>query len=84
MTQLTNIRGVVHGRTIQLEEDLTVPDGETVTVTIAYEKPGAGGTSSKAGLIEAAGSWAGDETGLDDFLEWNRQQRKQVRLDIEP
>jgi hypothetical protein len=82
MTHLTNIRGVVRGRTIQLEEDLTVPDGETVTVTIAYEAPLASGSLSKTSLIQAAGSWTDDE-GLDEFLEWNRQQRQQSRPEIE-
>lgn len=80
MTQFTNIRGVVRGRTIQLDEDLSVPDGETVTVTIAYEKS----SRSKDSLMAAAGSWADDDEGLDDFLEWNRQQRKESRPEIEP
>jgi hypothetical protein len=84
MTQLTNLRGVVRGRTIQLEEDLSVPDGETVTVTIAYEKSSTARIQSKDSLMAAAGSWADDDEGLDDFLEWNRQQRKESRPEIEP
>jgi uncharacterized protein (DUF433 family) len=34
------LQGVVHGRIIELERDLGVPDGETVTVTVQYAKVG--------------------------------------------
>jgi uncharacterized protein (DUF433 family) len=32
------LQGVVHGRVIELERELGVPDGETVTVTVQYAK----------------------------------------------
>jgi hypothetical protein len=35
------------------------------------------------GLLEAAGAWADDDPeGLEQYLEWNRQQRKQNRPEI--
>jgi hypothetical protein len=33
-------------------------------------------------LKRAAGSWSDDPEGLDQFLEWNRQQRKVNRRDL--
>jgi hypothetical protein len=34
-------------------------------------------------LRRSAGTWSDDPEGLDEFLEWNRQQRKQSRPEIE-
>ena len=36
------------------------------------------------GLRRAAGAWAEDAEELDEFLEWNRQQRKIGRRELEP
>lgn len=36
-----------------------------------------------AGLRRACGSWAEDGDELDNYLEWNRQQRKINRREIE-
>jgi len=84
MTLVSNLRGVIRGRTIELEEPLSVPDGETVTVTIAYGNKQDVKVLSRSSLEEAAGSWAGDDEELDKFLEWNREQRKHSRPEIEP
>ena len=65
MTQLTGIRGVVHGRTIELEHELAVPNGETVTMTIAYDGKSASKVLSRSSLEMAAGSWAEDAVELD-------------------
>ena len=34
----TALKGVVHGRVIELDQELGLPDGETVTVTVQYAK----------------------------------------------
>ena len=71
------LKGTVHGKTIELEAESGLPDGQEVTVRLE-PAPGKRGTDSGplAALKRAAGSWADDPEGLDRFLEWNRQQRK--------
>jgi len=70
------LKGVVRGKTIELEQAPNLPDGQKVTVVVepteAERKPG-------DGLREAFGAWADDIEGLDRYLEWNRQQRKRPR-----
>ncbi len=74
----TEIRGLIQGRTVMLDEDPGLPDGQPVIV-IPETKP----TIDEEGrmrLLRAAGAWAGDdEAGLDQYLEWNRRQRKATR-----
>lgn len=74
-------KGVVHGRTIELDHEPGLPDGQTVTVTL---QP----TSDRKlppgeGLRRAFGGWAEDAEELDKYLEWNRQQRKNDRPEID-
>jgi hypothetical protein len=77
----TVLKGVVHGKTIELEKAPGLPEGQPVHVTIhpAVEKekllPG-------EGIRQSAGAWADDSDGLDKFLEWNRRQRKISRPEI--
>jgi uncharacterized protein (DUF433 family) len=147
------LKGIVHGRLIELEQDLGLPDGQAVTVALRYAMivqpepipedipkaelwldrlvfdssilPGVRivkGTKLAAESLVAeiergasddtllrahpeltaadvealrvyarvpewirrtAGAWAEDVEGLDDYLEWTRQQRKTGRREIE-
>jgi hypothetical protein len=73
----TIFRGTVHGKTIELEAESGLPEGQHVTVTLEpapQQQPVC--ESSLEALKRAAGSWSDDPEGLDRFLEWNRQQRK--------
>jgi len=76
----TALRGVIHGNTIQLEEPINLPDGQEVTVVVqpaqSEEKLEPG-----EGIRRSFGGWCDDIEGLDKYLEWNRQQRKQSRRD---
>jgi hypothetical protein len=78
------IHGRAHGKTIELDEDLGVPDGQEVRVTV---EPLPAGEASQLpageGLRRAFGAWASDADELDAFLEWNREQRKLGRKGIE-
>ena len=77
MDDTTILRGIVHGRTIEVESDTGLPDGEPVTVTVHRVSAVREKLPSKEGLRRAFGGWAGDdEEGLDEYLEWNRQRRK--------
>jgi hypothetical protein len=73
----TTARGVIHGKTIELEQASGLPDGQQVGVTIE-PLPAAGSEqlSPGEGLQRAFGAWAGDSEELDTFLDWNREQRK--------
>ncbi len=70
------MKGVVHGRTIELDNEPGLPDGQPVSVTvevIAAEKSQAAFEAFK----RAAGGWANDNPeGLEQYLEQTRRQRK--------
>ena len=77
-------RGVIHGRMIELEQDAGLPEGQEVTVTVRplvrHEEKLAAGD----GIRRSAGGWSDDTQGLDEFLQWNRKQRKIGRAEMRP
>ncbi len=83
MSQMkTTLKGVIHGRTIVLEAEPGFPDGQAVSVIV---EPVA--AKDNQAIFEAfkraAGSWENDDPeGLEEYLEWNRQQRKISRPEI--
>jgi hypothetical protein len=73
----TGLTGVVRGKTVELEQELGLPDGQPVKVTIEpVSRTAVESENPLEALKRAAGSWSDDPEGLDRFLEWNRQQRK--------
>lgn len=79
----TVYKGVVHGKTIELDQEPGLPEGQSVTVTV--EPDGAlPNLPSGEGLRRSAGAWAEDATALDAYLEWNRHHRKQGRQELDP
>ncbi|MDA1015611.1 MAG: hypothetical protein O3A00_14305 [Planctomycetota bacterium] len=75
------IRGTVRGKAIELENETGLPEGQEVGVTV---QPIAHRNVLHApcdGLKRAFGEWGDEGEELDEFLEWNRQQRKTSRLD---
>ena len=79
----TDLRGVIHGKTIELEGDAGLPDGQPVRVTVQPLTGVQSRLPPGEGIRRSAGGWADDPTGLDEYLEWNRQQRKNSRGSIE-
>ena len=80
-------RGIVHGRMIELENEPGFPDGQQVTIVVQPATPAsqdAGVLSSDAGLRRAFGAWGEDAADLDEYLEWNRRQRRIGRTEMEP
>jgi hypothetical protein len=76
------LRGVIHGKTIQLAEEPNLPEGQPVTVIMhpATQTPEESAPLPPGeGLRRAFGAWADDAEELDKYLEWNRQQRKTGR-----
>ncbi len=80
----TTMKGIVHGKTIELEDEPGLPDGQKVSVTVEPVSPASSPTSPDAleSLRRAAGTWADDTEELDRYLEWNRQQRKGSRPEV--
>ncbi len=80
----TALKGIIHGKIIELEEESELPDGQHVHVTVELVPPMPSPTSAEAleALRRASGSWADDPEGLDRYLEWNRRQRKINRAEI--
>ena len=77
------MKGIVHGRTIELEAEPGLPDGQQVTVTVApVPQQESAAESALQALKRAAGSCSDDPEGLDRFLEWNRQLRKVNRREL--
>ena len=77
----TALTGIVHGKSIQLNEEPGLPDGQFVVVTLDPARSGESPRTPAAleSLRRAAGSWSDDVEGLDRYLEWNRHQRKAPR-----
>jgi len=84
-TPATVRRGVIHGKTIELDDDTGLPNGQQVTITIqpvSDTEVLAGRLPPGEGIRRSAGGWADDAEELDRYLEWNRQQRKRSRPPI--
>lgn len=76
--------GIAHGRSIELNNDVGLPDGQPVRLVITPIDSVAPQSAQQARelLQSAAGMWCDDPEGLELFLEWNRQQRKGARREI--
>jgi len=75
--------GVVHGKTIELEHQTGLPDGQPVRITV-LPIDGATRLPPGEGLRRSAGGWSDDPAGLDEYLGWSRQQRKTEREEPRP
>jgi hypothetical protein len=67
------IRGTVHGKTIELENELGLPEGQAVSLFV--HPTGAPGD----GIRQSAGAWAEDAQELDAWLSQLRASRQQDR-----
>ena len=78
------LKGVIHGKTIELELEAGLPDGQEVSVTVEPVSPATSptGPDALAALRRAAGTWSDDAEGLDRYLDWSRQQRAGNRAEI--
>lgn len=65
------IRGTVHGKTIELENELGLPEGQPVSLFV--QPAGAPGD----GIRQSAGAWADDAEGLEAWLSQVRASRQQ-------
>ncbi len=69
------LQGTVHGRTIELDDDVGAPEGQEVRVHVTFLAP-AGNWGE--GILESAGGWA-DYPEMDAIMEEIYQSRKVER-----
>ena len=70
-------KGVIHGKTIELDEDLGFKDGDSVKVTVRPALP------PKEGILQSAGGWADGGEEMDEWFEKLQRARRQGRPEPE-
>jgi hypothetical protein len=82
MSKTTEIlRGIVHGKSIELEHPLPMPDGSEIELVVKRTPMSA--EQRKQRLEAIFGSCEQDAEDLDEFLNWNREQRKHSRPELD-
>ncbi len=79
MSTTAIFKGTVHGKSIELEREPGLPDGQQVTVILQPLQATEQRLPPGEGIRRSAGAWADDPEGLDEYMNWNRQQRKVSR-----
>jgi hypothetical protein len=69
------LHGKVHGKIIELDEDLGVAEGQEVEVQVKVVQPA---QKWGDGILRSAGGWA-DHAEMDAIMEKIHQDRKLVR-----
>jgi hypothetical protein len=80
---MKTLHGIIRGNAIQLNEASGFPEGQEVVVRVEPVLGHGDASEVLEALKRAAGSWADDPEGLDRYLDWNRQQRKGNRREIQ-
>jgi hypothetical protein len=75
---MTLLRGVIHGKTIELESEPGLPDGEVVSVIVERSLP------PGEGIRQSAGAWADAGEELDAWLQEVRKSRERGRAEPLP
>ncbi len=81
MDDSSDLPGTIHGKTIELETETGLPEGQRVIVSII---PCPDDTVPGAGIRDSFGGWSDDPEGLEEFLAWTRDQRKSGRSRVDP
>src|SRR5262245_11293460 len=76
------LKGIVHGKTIELEQDPGLPGGQEVAVVVRPLEAAQWRLPPGEGIRRSAGGWGDDAEGLDEYLAWNRRQRKVGRREV--
>lgn len=81
-SETTIVHGTIHGNTIELDRDLGLPEGETVTVMIkpTPKLP----TDYEAIVRSLAGAWADEGPEFDEYLRNCRKEDPNERPELEP
>jgi hypothetical protein len=73
------VHGIVRGKTIELDQEVGVPDGQKVEVAIQIIETGPGTEPWREGLRRCAGALAGIP-GLDEDMEQILGERKTAKF----
>jgi len=76
VTKATVLQGVVHGKTIELDREPGLPDGQPVTVTVQPGLP------RGEGIRQSAGAWADAGQEFDNWLDETQRSRQQDRPEL--
>lgn len=74
--------GTVHGRVIEVDNDLGLPDGLRVTVVVKPPRPAP--EEAKAIIARLAGAWADEGPEFDEYIRNCRQEVPGERPELEP
>ena len=77
----STFKGIVRGKTIELDAEPGLPEGQAVTVTL---RPSSESLPPGEGLRRSFGGWADEAQQVDEFFEQVRQQRKAMRRELDP
>ncbi len=72
------MRGVVHGKMIEVEGELNLPDGQQVAIIVQPL------LSPEEAIRRSAGGWSDDPEGVDRFVEEMRRLRSLDRPEPAP
>jgi hypothetical protein len=72
------VKGVVHGKTIELEREPGIPEGQVVSVVLRPALP------PGEGLRRSFGAWAEDAEGLEQFVQDVYRDRQDDRPEPRP
>jgi len=72
------LRGIVHGKTIELDAESGFPDGQQVTVIVQRKLP------LGEGIRQSAGAWADGGEELDRWFQAVQENRKLDRPEPNP
>ena len=72
-TSPLTMRGVVHGKTIEVEGNLNLPEGQEVAIIVQPL------LSPEEAIRRSAGGWSDDPEGVDRFVEEMRRLRSLER-----
>jgi len=76
------LKGIVHGKVIELDREPGLPDGQQVAVILQPIRAAEQRLPPGEGIRRSAGGWADDPQGLGQYLAWNREQRQVGRREI--
>ncbi len=71
------LKGTIHGKTIELEHEAGLPDGQQVTLLLLPV------LAAGAGIRQSAGAWADAGEDLDTWLEEVQRGRQQPRPEVQ-
>ena len=81
---MQSLQGVIHGRVIELDGEAGLPDGQRVSIVLVPMPADVRSPRQQPldNLRNAFGSWASEAAEVDEYLQWNRRQRKLGRREV--